>query len=112
MINTTHKIPTLFHYDISLKHTFSQILQQEIFLNSTQTKIKTTSCQILPFATIPTRAPMPTGFQIPHRLRPQLCQRPLEDIPEQPQFQNSLLHLPIKDYPPHAISVMTEIISL
>ena len=53
MINTTHKIPALFHYDIKLKHTFSQLLQQEIFLNSTQTKIKTTSCQILPSATIP-----------------------------------------------------------
>ena len=65
MINTTHRIPTLFHYDIKLKHTFSQILQQEIFLNSTQTKIKTTSCQILPSATIPAWAPMPTGFQIP-----------------------------------------------
>ena len=65
MINTTHKIPALFHYDIKLKHTFSQLLQQEIFLNSTQTKIKTTSCQILPSATIPAWAPMPTGFQIP-----------------------------------------------
>ena len=78
VINTTHRIPILFHYDISLKHTFSQILQQDEFFNSTKTKIKTTSCQILPLATIPTQAPMPTGVQIPHRLRSQLCLRPLE----------------------------------
>ena len=90
VINTTHRIPILFHYDISLKHTFSQILQQDEFFNSTKTKIKTTSCQILPLAAIPTHASMPTGLQSPHFLLAQPCPRPLEASPilqNQPQFQ-------------------------
>ena len=95
MINTTHKIPALFHYDIKLKHTFSQLLQQEIFLNSTQTKIKTTSYQILPSATIPAWATMPT---VPQKFLPPsltLCQTAPRRHPRtttSPKFTSSSSH--------------------
>ena len=75
--------------------------------NSKQQAIK--NCLLQP-------SPLEPQCQLSHknssRLRSHSARRPLEDTPELPQVQNSLPHLPIKDYPPHQISLMREIISL
>ena len=112
VINTTHRIPILFHYDISLKHTFSQILQQDEFSTLQKPKSKQQAvkyCLLQPSPLKP-QCPLESKFLTACAHNP--CLRPLEASQNHPQFQKSLLHLSIKDYPPHTISVMTEIISL
>ena len=97
MQNDKHnsKNSALFQYYIISKHTFSQLQQQEIFLNSTKTKFQTTSYQKLPSATIPAWATMPT---VPQKFLPPsltLCQTAPRRHPRtttSPKFTSSSSH--------------------
>ena len=98
-----YQIKTYF-FAVTATRNLSQLYKKP---NSKQQAIK--NCLLLP-------SPLEPQCQLSHknssRLRSHSARRPLEDTPELPQVQNSLPHLPIKDYPPHQISLMREIISL
>ena len=115
VINTTHRIPILFHYDISLKHTFSQILQQDQFSTLTKTKIKLQAVKYCLFQPSPLTPQCPLNSNLltscPHNPAPGPSKHP-QFFRTNHNSKKSYLHLSIKDFPPHTISVMTEIISL
>ena len=97
---TQLKSSALFQYYIISKHTFSQLQQQEIFLNSTKNQIPNNKLSKIAFCYHPRlshNANCPT--KIPPSFAHTHCQTAPRRHPKLPQVQNSLLIFPSKITP-------------
>ena len=90
----------VFHYDINLKHTFSQILQQDQFSTLTKTKIKLQAVKYCLFQPSPLTPQCPLNSNLltscPHNPAPGPSKHP-QFFRTNHNSKKSYLHLSIKE---------------